>query len=87
MLVFSHLCCGPALQALWEFMMLGLPGGAMMAADAASFDITTAMAGLLGAPPDAACQAFHDSLCGVLCAVHCDPKHAATQPACTHACW
>ena len=34
---------------LLEFAKLGLPGGAMMAFDAGSWDITTAMAGFLGA--------------------------------------
>lgn len=32
---------------LWRFLQLGLPGALMMTADASSFDITTAMAGLL----------------------------------------
>lgn len=32
----------------WAFLQLGLPGGLMMAADASSFDVTTAMAGALG---------------------------------------
>ena len=33
---------------LMRFASIGLPGGVLMAADAASFDITTAMAGFLG---------------------------------------
>lgn len=37
--------------ALLEFAKLGLPGGAMMALDAGSWDITTAMAASLGASP------------------------------------
>ena len=36
------------MQAVWNFLLLGLPGGVMMALDAASFDITTVMAGFLG---------------------------------------
>ena len=32
----------------WDFLQLGMPGGLMMAAEASSFDITTALAGLLG---------------------------------------
>lgn len=31
-----------------QFWTLGLPGGLMMAADASSFDVTTAFAGALG---------------------------------------
>ena len=33
---------------LARFLVLGLPGGVMMAADAASFDVTTVMASVLG---------------------------------------
>ena len=36
-------------ETQWAFLQLGLPGGCMMAADASSFDLTTAMAGALGA--------------------------------------
>lgn len=39
---------GLSLRTQWEFLKLGMPGGMMMAAEASSFDITTAMAGLLG---------------------------------------
>lgn len=39
---------GLSLRTQWEFLKLGMPGGCMMAAEASSFDITTAMAGLLG---------------------------------------
>jgi hypothetical protein len=39
---------GAAPSALLEFARLGLPGGGMMALDAGSWDITTAMAGYLG---------------------------------------
>ena len=34
-------------QLLWRFLQLGMPGAVMMTADASSFDITTAMAGIL----------------------------------------
>ena len=40
---------GCELKTLRQFWKLGLPGGAMMAADASSFDVTTAFAGALGA--------------------------------------
>ncbi len=45
---------GLSLQTQAAFWTLGLPGGFMMAADASSFDITTAMAGFLGTllPPN-----------------------------------
>lgn len=33
---------------LFEFMTLGLPGGLMLAVESSSFEITTAMAGILG---------------------------------------
>lgn len=36
----------PAVLA--KFLVLGMPGGVMMAADAASFDVTTVMASVLG---------------------------------------
>ena len=39
---------------LARFLVLGLPGGVMMAADAASFDVTTVMASVLGNPPSPA---------------------------------
>lgn len=39
---------GCELTTLRHFWRLGLPGGAMMAADASSFDVTTAFAGALG---------------------------------------
>ena len=39
---------GLAPHYLLRFASIGLPGGILMAADAASFDITTAMAGFLG---------------------------------------
>ncbi|KAK9809481.1 hypothetical protein WJX73_002316 [Symbiochloris irregularis] len=39
---------GLSFKTQWEFLKLGMPGGLMMAAEASSFDITTAMAGLLG---------------------------------------
>ncbi len=37
-------------ETQWAFLQLGFPGGCMMAADASSFDVTTAMAGALGEP-------------------------------------
>lgn len=39
---------GCQIGTLCRFWKLGLPGGAMMAADASSFDVTTAFAGALG---------------------------------------
>lgn len=39
---------GCELKTIRQFWRLGLPGGAMMAADASSFDVTTAFAGALG---------------------------------------
>jgi hypothetical protein len=39
---------GLSTKNMVTFLQLGLPGGCMMAADAASFDITTVMAGYLG---------------------------------------
>ena len=39
---------GLAPETQWAFLQLGIPGGCMMAADASSFDVTTAMAGALG---------------------------------------
>ncbi len=38
-------------SVLARFLVLGLPGGVMMAADAASFDVTTVMASVLGNTP------------------------------------
>ena len=46
---------GLSLETQWAFMQLGIPGGLMMAAEASSYDVTTALAGLLGsAQPDQA---------------------------------
>ena len=39
---------GMAPKTLTRFLILGLPGGVMMAADACSFDVTTVMASILG---------------------------------------
>ncbi len=39
---------GLSLKTQWAFMQLGIPGGLMMAAEASSYDVTTALAGLLG---------------------------------------
>lgn len=44
----SLLKAGLSPSTQWAFLQLGLPGGLMMAADASSFDVTTAMAGALG---------------------------------------
>lgn len=49
---------GLSLRTQWEFLKLGLPGGLMMAAEASSFDITTALAGILGQAAPAAAAAF-----------------------------
>ena len=40
---------GVSPAVLARFLVLGMPGGVMMAADAASFDVTTVMASVLGA--------------------------------------
>ena len=45
---------GLAPETQWAFLQLGIPGGCMMAADASSFDVTTAMAGALGECSDPA---------------------------------
>jgi len=45
---------GLAPETQWAFLQLGIPGGCMMAADASSFDVTTAMAGALGEGHDPA---------------------------------
>jgi len=45
---------GLAPETQWAFLQLGIPGGCMMAADASSFDVTTAMAGALGESHDPA---------------------------------
>lgn len=39
---------GVSPAVLARFLVLGMPGGVMMAADAASFDVTTVMASVLG---------------------------------------
>lgn len=39
---------GVSPAVLAKFLVLGMPGGVMMAADAASFDVTTVMASVLG---------------------------------------
>lgn len=36
-------------QVLWRFLALGAPGGLMMGLECAAFEVTTAMAGYLGA--------------------------------------
>ncbi len=40
---------GLSLETQRAFMQLGISGGFMMAAEASSYDVTTALAGLLGA--------------------------------------
>lgn len=51
--VWEAVCKGVSPQVLSNFLVLGLPGGVMMAADACSFDVTTVMASILGetSPP------------------------------------
>lgn len=44
----SSFKAGFAPATVRQFWTLGLPGGLMMAADASSFDVTTAFAGALG---------------------------------------
>ncbi|KAL3161013.1 hypothetical protein ABBQ38_009396 [Trebouxia sp. C0009 RCD-2024] len=46
--VWEAVCKGVSPQVLSNFLVLGLPGGVMMAADACSFDVTTVMASILG---------------------------------------
>ena len=46
--VMSAIKHGVTPSVLARFLVLGLPGGVMMAADAASFDVTTVMASVLG---------------------------------------
>ena len=48
--VWEAVCKGVTPQVLSNFLVLGLPGGVMMAADACSFDVTTVMASILGQP-------------------------------------
>jgi len=51
-------------SVLARFLVLGLPGGVMMAADAASFDVTTVMASVLGNMPlDVKCMACNVPQC------------------------
>ena len=45
----STIKAGLTFATVRQFWTLGLPGGCMMAADASSFDVTTAFAGALGA--------------------------------------
>lgn len=49
---------GVSPAVLAKFLVLGMPGGVMMAADAASFDVTTVMASVLGTAA---------TLCLILC--------------------
>ena len=46
--VWEAICNGVSPHVLSNFLVLGLPGGVMMAADACSFDVTTVMASILG---------------------------------------
>lgn len=46
--VWAAICSGVSPHVLSNFLVLGLPGGVMMAADACSFDVTTVMASILG---------------------------------------
>lgn len=62
-------------HVLSNFLVLGLPGGVMMAADACSFDVTTVMASILGmyaSPPflticqsDVGFVGCHQDLCTI----------------------
>ena len=45
---WSAVKAGLSPHVLSSFLVLGLPGGVMMAADACSFDVTTVMASILG---------------------------------------
>ena len=47
---WSAVKAGLSPHVLSNFLVLGLPGGVMMAADACSFDVTTVMASILGEP-------------------------------------
>ena len=47
----AALATGLGMHYLLRFLAIALPGGVLMAADAASFDITTAFAGFLGLAP------------------------------------
>ena len=49
--VWAAICTGVSPPVLSNFLVLGLPGGVMMAADACSFDVTTVMASILGNHP------------------------------------
>ena len=46
--VMAAIWHGVSPAVLARFLVLGLPGGVMMAADACSFDVTTVMASVLG---------------------------------------
>ena len=39
---------GLSLETQWAFTKLGVPGGLMMSAEASSYDVSSAFAGLLG---------------------------------------
>jgi hypothetical protein len=43
---------GLSLKTQWAFIKLGIPGGLMMSAEASSYDVSTAFAGLLGVALD-----------------------------------
>ena len=46
---------GFSLKLLKEFLVLGIPGGVMQAANSCSFDVTTVMASILGELDIGAC--------------------------------
>lgn len=76
--VWEAVCKGVSPQVLSNFLVLGLPGGVMMAADACSFDVTTVMASILGEtfvlhhrPPLSLKQTPRHSLCAK-CLLLCD---------------
>ena len=54
--VLQLMRAGLSPETQWAFLQLGFPGGCMMAADASSFDVTTAMAGALGEPSVVNCE-------------------------------
>ena len=58
---------GLSLETQWAFMQLGISGGFMMAAEASSYDVTTALAGLLGAALRLHCPCAGLNACNAHC--------------------
>ena len=59
---------GVSPAVLARFLVLGMPGGVMMAADAASFDVTTVMASVLGIAAlvlNDICQPYTHACCSI----------------------